>query len=70
MFARAVESLVGRTFAALWYPVDDGDTILVIGRIEMALVANEDITVVQGECEGFVLSSFQDTVRWAELLKY
>jgi len=65
----AVKSLVRRAFTRRWYPVDDGDTVFVIGWIEMALVSNEDITVVQREREGFVLGSFQDTVRWTESLK-
>jgi len=50
--------LVCRAFAGSWYPVDNGDTVLVIGRIEVALVADEHITVVQGERAGFVLGSF------------
>jgi hypothetical protein len=58
VLARAVKALVCRTLTALWYPVDDGDTVFVIGRIEVALISNEDITVVQREREGFVLGSF------------
>jgi hypothetical protein len=69
VLARAFKSLVCRAFAGRWYPVDDGDTVFVIGRIEMALISNEDITIVQREREGFVLGSFQDTVRWTESLK-
>jgi hypothetical protein len=58
VLARAVKALVCRTFTGRWYRVDDGDTVFVIGRIEVALISNEDITVVQREREGFVLGSF------------
>jgi len=69
VLARAVKSLVCRAFASRWYPVDYGNMVFVIRRIEMALITNEDITVVQREREGFVLSSFQDTIRRAKPLK-
>jgi len=69
VLARPFKSLVRRAFAGRWYPVDDGDMIFVIGRTEVALISNEDITVVQRERESFVLGSFQDTIRRAESLK-
>jgi hypothetical protein len=69
VLARAFKPLVCRTLTALWYPVDDGDTVFVIARLEMALISNEDITVVQREREGFVLGSFQNTIRRTESLK-
>jgi len=70
MLAGAVKSLICRAFAGPWNPVDDGDTVFMIGRIEMALIANEDIAIVQRERESLVLSSFENAVLWTESLKY
>jgi len=69
VLARAVKSVISRAFAGRWYPVDDGDTVFVIRRVEMALISNEDVAVVQREREGFVLGSFQDTIRRGKSLK-
>jgi len=59
MFKQTVKPLVYRTFATLWYPVDNYNMVLVVGWIEVALVANEDVIVEQRECEGFVLARFR-----------
>jgi len=69
MLAGAVKSFVRRAFAGRWDPLNDGDTVFVIGRIEMALISDEDIAIVQREREGLVLSSFEDTIRRAESLQ-
>ena len=69
MLAGALKSFVRRAFTGGWEPVDDGDAIFVIGRFEMALVTNKDITVVQREREGFELGSFEDAIRWTESLQ-
>ncbi len=69
MFTRAAKSFIGRTLTALWHTVDDCNMVLVIIWIEVTLVTNEDITVVEGEREGFVLGSFQDTIHRAKLLQ-
>ena len=49
MLARAVKSFVRRAFAGRWDPLNDGDTVFVIGRFEMALISDEDIAIVQRE---------------------
>ena len=70
MLAGAVKSFVRRAFAGRWDPVADGDTVFVIGRIEMALISDENITIKQREVESFVLSSFEDTILRAKSLQY
>jgi hypothetical protein len=47
VLARAIKPLVSRTLTALRYPDDDCDTVLVIGWIEVALVADEDVDVIE-----------------------
>jgi len=69
VFAGPIVRFVGRTLAGDWNAVLDGDAILVVVGIGMALVADLDVAVEQRECERPVLGAFQDTIRWIECVE-
>ena len=60
---------VSRTFTSCWNTVDDSDAVFVVRWVLMALVANTDITIKKRKFEGFVLSAFEYTIRWFEIVE-
>jgi len=60
---------VSRTFTSFWNTVDDSDAVFVVRWVLMALVANTDITIKKRKFEGFVLSAFEYTIRWFEIVE-
>ena len=69
MFTRPSVHCVSGTFTSCWNAVDDSDAVFVVRWVLMALVANADITIKKRKFEGFVLSAFEYTIRWFEIVE-
>jgi sensor histidine kinase regulating citrate/malate metabolism len=58
VFAGILIGAVSRAPTGGWQLLVDGDTVLVAFWVNVAPVADEDITIVEREFECFVLSAF------------
>ncbi|ELZ32016.1 hypothetical protein C474_07617 [Halogeometricum pallidum JCM 14848] len=69
MFTGSVVGSICGAFTGRWDVTDDCDAVFVVYRILMVLVTNLNVAVEERKLERFVLSTFEDAIRWAELFE-